>query len=254
MRSKAHLRILVVEDDRRMLELLRLGLVEQGHEVTTATSAEEGLRHVDHTTFEAIVLDIGLPGRSGFSMAHELRERPQRPAVLMLTALSHEDHVVLGLDAGADDYIIKPFSFPELIARIGSAVRRTQLARAEVLSFHSFRIDTAQRRLYCGHREIHVAHKEFLLLHALAMRRGEAVSRRDLIQAIWGPVAASHGALDTLVNSLREKLSDDAPGLIATIRGSGYCLVEDLEHPIETAQPIKPAQLTETEQPTGTVL
>jgi len=235
MNSVAHLRILVVEDDPRMVELLRLGLVEQGHGVTMATTAEDGLRLVDETDFEAIVLDIGLPGRSGYAMARELLERPLRPAILMLTALSHEDHVVLGLDAGADDYITKPFSFPELIARIGSAVRRMQLARADTLTFNCFRMDTAQRRLFCGHKEIHLAHKEYLLLRALAMRRGEVVSRRDLIQAIWGQVAASHGALDTLVNSLREKLNEEQTGLIATVRGSGYCVVEDIERHTGTA-------------------
>ncbi len=138
-------------------------------------------------------------------MACELLERPSRPAILMLTALSHEDHVVLGLDAGADDYITKPFSFPELIARIGSAVRRTQIAQTDKIIFHSFRMDTAQRKLFCGQREVCIAHKEYLLLHALAIRHGEVVARRDLIHAVWGQVAASHGALDTLVNSLREK-------------------------------------------------
>jgi len=235
MTSHAHLRVLVVEDDPRMVELLRMGLVEQGHAVMMATTAEDGLRLVDRTSFDAIVLDIGLPGRSGYSMARELLDRQSRPAILMLTALSHQDHVVLGFDAGADDYITKPFSFPELIARIGSAVRRTQLAQTDTIVFNSFRMVTAQRRLFCGHREVHVAHKEYLLLQALAMRRGEVVSRRDLIHAVWGQVAASHGALDTLVNSLREKLSDQRPGLIVTIRGSGYCLVDEAEQKTGTA-------------------
>lgn len=227
MPGHAHLRILVVEDDPRMLELLRMGLAEQGHSVVTSTNAEDGLQNVHSSLFDAIVLDIGLPGRSGYAMAHDLLKRPLRPAVLMLTALSQEDQVVLGLDAGADDYLAKPFSFSELLARIGSAVRRTQLARVDILTFHPYRLDTTQRRLYSGHKEVHVAHKEYLLLHQLALRRGEVISRRDLIQAIWGTAAASHGALDTLVNSLRDKLCDARPGLITTVRGSGYCLVEE---------------------------
>jgi len=229
MKPLAHLRILVIEDDPRMVELLRIGLVERGHAVTTAGTADDGLRLAHSFSFEAIVLDIGLPGRSGYTVAHALRERPERPAIVMLTALNQEDHVVVGLDAGADDYLTKPFSFPELIARIGSATRRTRIAQAGTCCFGPFVLDTFKRTLGCGLREIHLTHNEYVLLHTLALRRGEVVSRRDLMQAVWGTAAVSHGALDTLLNTLRDKLHADRPGLISTIRGNGYCLTEDAE-------------------------
>jgi DNA-binding response OmpR family regulator len=229
MEALTKLRILVVEDDPRMVEFLRTGLWEKGHLIVTAASAEEGLRLVDENVFDAILLDIGLPGRSGYSVAQHLRNRAHRPAIIMLTAMNQEDYVVGGLDAGADDYLTKPFSFPELVARITSAARRARIAAADNFSFGPFRLDTAQRRLFCDRAEIPISRNEYLLLHALALHRGETVSRRQLMQAIWGTTAISHGALDTLVNSLREKLNPEHPGLISTIRGSGYSLLEEVE-------------------------
>jgi DNA-binding response OmpR family regulator len=230
MNTFANLRILVIEDDPRMVELLRAGLREKGHSIVTATSAEEGEQLIDAHNFDAIVLDVGLPGRSGYSIAQHLSQREMRPAIVMLTAFSHEDNVVCGLDSGADAYLTKPFCFPELIARISSAVRRTRFAAADHFRFGTFTLDTQRRRLYSNRTEIHITHSEYRLLHALALNYGETVPRRQLMQAVWGADAMSHGALDTLVNSLRTKLSQEQPGLISTIRGSGYSLAASLEH------------------------
>jgi len=219
----------VIEDDPRMVELLRTGLSEKGHNVVTAISAEQGQKLVDDERFDAIVLDIGLPGRSGYTIAQHLRERPNRPAIVMLTALSQEDHVVGGLDAGADDYVTKPFSFPELLARITSAARRRRIAMAQDFAFGPFKLDVQKHRLLYNRAEVHVTRSEYLLLRMLALHRGEVVSRRQLIQAVWGNTIASHGALDTLVNSLRDKLGAEQPGLISTARGLGYSLAEEAD-------------------------
>jgi DNA-binding response OmpR family regulator len=227
MEALANLRILVIEDDLRMVELLRTGLWERGHSVVTATSAEEGQQLIDENTFDVIVLDIGLPGRSGYSIAQHLGKRPNRPAIVMLTALNQEDNVVYGLDAGADDYLTKPFSFPELAARIASAVRRTRIAANNDFSFGPFRLDVEKRRLFRGHTEIHITRSEYLLLRALALNQGETVSRRQLAQAIWGTTIITHGALDTLVNTVRDKLNAEQDGLISTIRGVGYALADN---------------------------
>jgi DNA-binding response OmpR family regulator len=229
MKTPAKLRILIIEDDLRMVELLRTGLWERGHTIVTATTAEQGQQLVDTENFDAIVLDIGLPGRSGYTIAQHLRTRPNRPAIVMLTALNQEDQVVCGLDAGADDYLTKPFSLPELVARIGSAARRARVTATDDFCFGPFRLDTRGRRLVCNRTEIHITRSEYLLLRALAHRRGEVVSRRQLMQAVWGTTIASHGALDTLVNTLREKLHAEKPGLITTVRGVGYTLVEDAD-------------------------
>ncbi|MGP8259270.1 MAG: response regulator transcription factor [Acidobacteriaceae bacterium] len=229
MKTPINLRILVIEDDPRMVELLRTGLWERGHCIVTATTAEQGQQLVDAENFDAIVLDIGLPGRSGYTIAQHLRTRPNRPAIVMLTALNQEDQVVCGLDAGADDYITKPFSFPELIARIDSATRRARVASTDDFCFGPFRLDTRSRRLLCNRVEVHITRGEYLLLRALALDRGEVVSRRQLMKAVWGTTVISHGALDTLVNTLREKLHAKQPGLISTARGVGYLLVEDAD-------------------------
>jgi DNA-binding response OmpR family regulator len=226
MKALAKLRILVIEDDPRMLELLRIGLGEAGHSTVTAITAEQGRQVADEETFDAIVLDIGLPGSSGYTVAHHLRDRPNRPAIVMLTALDKEDHIVCGLDAGADDYLTKPFCFPELVARIAAAARRSRIAAKNDLSFGPFRLDVGRHTLSHGRAEIHITRSEYLLLRALVLHRGEVVSRRQLMQAVWGATMVSHGALDTLVNTLRDKLKGEQPGPIATVRGLGYSLAE----------------------------
>jgi two-component system, OmpR family, response regulator len=229
MKPLSNLRILVVEDDPRMVELLSAGLREKGHFVLTATTAEDGQRIADAGNIDAIVLDVGLPGRSGFSIAAHLRERANRPAIVMLTALNQEDNVVCGLEAGADDYMTKPFSFPELAARIASAVRRTRIAAAGQFYFGPFHLDIAQRRLYRERAEIHITPSEYLLLYTLALHRGEIVSRRQLMQAVWGTASIRSGALDTLVNTLRGKIEAGQAEIVATIRGAGYSLADDAE-------------------------
>lgn len=227
MGSVSNLRILVVEDDPHMVEFLRTGLGEKGHSILTASTAEDGRKLVDEYTLDAVVLDIGLPDRSGFTIAHHLHQRAGRPAIIMLTALNQEDSVVYGLDVGADDYITKPFSFAELVARIGSAARRARIAAANELCFGPFQLDTTRRQLFCSRVPVHITPSEYLLLHSLMLNRGSVVSRRQLMQAVWGTTAISHGKLDGLVNTLREKLGVEHTGMISTIRGSGYSLLED---------------------------
>jgi two-component system, OmpR family, response regulator len=227
MKPLTDLRILVIEDDPRMVELLSTGLRERGHIVMAARTAEDGQRLADTRTLDAIVLDIGLPGRSGFSVAAHLRERANRPAIVMLTALNQEDNVVCGLDAGADDYLTKPFSFQELAARIAAAVRRTRIAAAGQFYFGAFHLDITQRRLFRDRIEIHITPTEYVLLYTLALHRGETVSRRQLMRAVWGNATIRSGALDTLVNALRGKIESGYSEMITTIRGSGYCLLDD---------------------------
>jgi DNA-binding response OmpR family regulator len=228
MKPASRYRILLVEDDPRMVELLRIGLSERGHAVVTAFTAEEGERLLDLHDFDGVVLDIGLPGRSGYSVVDHLRGRTIRPAILMLTALNQEDNVVYGLDAGADDYLTKPFSFPELVARIASAVRRNRIACEDVISIGNLQLDVRKRILHSHGKDLFITRSEYLLLRALTLDRGEVVPRRQLMQAVWGTAAISSGALDTLVNTLREKLGNEA-SLVVTVRGVGYRLEEETE-------------------------
>jgi DNA-binding response OmpR family regulator len=232
MAESVHLRILVIEDDPRMVDLLRRGLWDHGHSVVTAATAQEGQDLADEHDFDAIVLDIGLPDRSGFTVAAHLSQRADRPAIVMLTALNEEDHIVSGLDIGADDYLTKPFSFAELLARLACASRRSSLHRAGEIPFCGFTLDLKQHRLLHNHTEVRLTRSEYLLLRELALYCGEVVPRRKLMEAVWGTTQVTQGALDTLMASLREKLHEGQPeqhatDLVITLRGLGYMLLQE---------------------------
>lgn len=224
MNSLTTYRILVVEDDPRMVELLRQGLRERGHTVAIATNAREGQELSLSQQFDTVILDIGLPDRSGITVAKELRSHRDRPAVIMLTAFREEDHIVSGLDSGADDYLTKPFSFDELQARILSVGRRNQIRRATEVHFGVFTLDLEKHRLHARYREVHLTRGEYLALRELALHLGETVSRRQLMIAVWGTTEISQGALDTMMGTLREKLHAVEPEVMSTRRGLGYSL------------------------------
>ena len=232
MKALAKLRILVIEDDSRMLEFLRTGLRQGGHCVVIAKTAEQGRRIADQGGFDAVVLRGDLPGQNGFALAQQLQERPDGPAIVTL-APSRD-----GLDSGADGSLNGPISLPELLARIDSAVRRTRTPAPDHMSFGPFHLDIGKRRLTCDHGQIQITRSEYLLLRALVLHRGQTVPRRQLVQAVWGTTTISHGTLDTLVNTLRGKLNLRQPWLIATVGGAGYALVEDATlRPAATAEP-----------------
>jgi DNA-binding response OmpR family regulator len=223
------MRILVVEDEPRMLELLRKGLYEHGFAIMTAVDGETGLEIAMAHEFDAIVLDIGLPKMDGYALMRALREKARMTPVLMLTARDTEDEIIRGLDAGADDYLTKPFSFPELVARLQSVTRRHREEGDGTIQIDDVVIDPARRSVMRNHESIDLTRLEFLLLVCLARRAGQCVPRHTLIEFIWGadhPVGEN--ALDVLVNALRAKI--DAPyskKLIATVRGSGYIFKRD---------------------------
>jgi DNA-binding response OmpR family regulator len=220
------LRILVVEDDPRMLELLRQGLWEHGHLVVTAANGPEGLQLGEELEFDIIVLDIGLPELDGYQVAARLRANRCPVPILMLTALDMEDDIIRGLDLGADSYMTKPFSFPELLARIGSLTRRSSAASTTELRSSALRLDTVQHKVIYAGRPILLTRSEFLLLQQLAQHADNPLSRKTLMDKIWGvDVPVNRGVLDTLINSLRRKLdTPDHQSLIKTVRGLGYRL------------------------------
>jgi DNA-binding response OmpR family regulator len=218
------LRILIIEDESRMLELLRQGLYEHGFTVMTACDGETGLEIATAHELDAIVLDIGLPKLDGFALMQSLRARARMTPVLMLTARDTEDDIIRGLDLGADDYLTKPFSFPELVARLQSITRRVREGGDSTIKAGDVVIDPVMHTVTRGGESIDLTRLEFLLLTCLARRVGQCVPRQALIECIWDtdhPVGAT--ALDVLVNSLRAKI--DAPyrgKTICTVRGSGY--------------------------------
>jgi DNA-binding response OmpR family regulator len=219
------LRLLVVEDDPRMLELLRKGLWEHGHLVVAASNGAEGLHLGGEHDFDVIVLDIGLPELNGYQVAAGLRVSRRAAPIIMLTALDMEDDIVRGLDLGADDYMTKPFSFPELLARIDSLARRSGRASSEEQRYADLMLDAIRLRAIRSGKQVSLTKSEFVLLQQLMQHAGSPLSRETLTEKIWGDAPVRRGVLDTLVNSLRGKLQGlDCGSLIKTIRGLGYCL------------------------------
>jgi DNA-binding response OmpR family regulator len=180
--------------------------------------------------FDAIILDIGLPGLSGYDVAQVLRERKYPAQILMLTAYSQEDQIVRGLNFGADDYLTKPFSFPELLARLRAITRAAAEQSPLTLTVADMVVDRIRRKVARQGQGIDVTRTEFALLERLALCSPRLASRESLIDGIWGRNEVTPGALDVLVNSLRSKVDSPFPQkLLHTVRGAGYALKADLD-------------------------
>jgi len=224
-RDNGRMRVLVVEDEARMANLLARGLREEGHAADVAGSGEDALWMARAVPYDAIVLDVMLPGLDGFGTCRELRSAGVWAPVLMLTARDAVDDRIAGLDAGADDYLLKPFSFGELLARLRALARRAPEERPTTLAVGALRLDPATRRVWRGDDEVELSAKSFALLEAFMRRPGEVLSRSRLLEAAWDLGFESRSNIvDVYVRSLREKLGRDS---IETIRGAGYRLRPD---------------------------
>jgi two-component system OmpR family response regulator len=223
------MRILVVEDEEKMAGLIRRGLREEGMAVDVAARGEDALWMAGSTEFDAIVLDLMLPGIDGFETCRRLREDGVWAPVLMLTARDAVTDRVAGLDHGADDYLVKPFSFAELLARLRALVRRGAAERPAVLEVGGLRLDPATHRVSRDGTEISLSAKEFALLEVFMRHAGEAVSRFELLEHAWDyDYENRSNVVDVYVRYLREKV--DRPfgtDTIETVRGVGYRLREE---------------------------
>ncbi len=222
-------RILIVEDEAKIAGLLRRGLAEEGHAADVATRGEDALWMSRATSYDAVVLDVMLPGIDGFETCRRLRAEGIWTPVLMLTARGTVEDRVSGLDAGADDYLAKPFSFAELLARVRALRRRGAPERPTVVEVGALRLDPATRVVRRGETEIALSAKEFTLLEILMRRAGEVLSRFQLLEYAWdGDYDNRSNVVDVYVSYLRDKI--DRPfGVrsIETVRGAGYRLRED---------------------------
>jgi two-component system OmpR family response regulator len=220
------LRVLVVEDEIKMASLIRRGLRSEGLAADVAIKGEDALWMAASTTYDAIVLDVMLPGIDGFETCRRLRESGIWSPVLMLTARDAIEDRVAGLDGGADDYLTKPFSFAELLARLRALARRGPVERPAVLEVGDLRLDPAARRVWRGETEVSLSAKEFQLLETFMRHPGEVLSRYQLLEHAWDyDYENRSNIVDVYVRYLRDKI--DRPfgrRSLETVRGAGYRL------------------------------
>ncbi|HUX87054.1 MAG TPA: response regulator transcription factor [Chloroflexota bacterium] len=221
--------VLVVEDDPRVARVVERGLRDAGHRVAVANDGVTGLAQALGATSDVIVLDVMLPKLDGLALCRELRQQGVSTPVLMLTARDAIPDRVRGLDAGADDYLTKPFALEELLARIRALGRRaTAEQEDEILTFGNLRLDVIRHEVTRGERRIDLTLKEFRLLEYLMRNAGRVLSRAQIADHVWGyDTDNTSNVVDTYVHYLRNKVDRDSPRpLIRTIRGLGYTLKE----------------------------
>jgi DNA-binding response OmpR family regulator len=220
------MQVLVVEDEPRMSELLRQGLEEEGHSVVLTGNGRDALAMAESHPFDAIVLDVMLPGLDGFSVAKRLRSARNQTPILMLTARDATTDIVEGLNLGADDYLVKPFSFEVLLARLRAVSRRGAIAQPPVLQVADLSLDPSAHEVARSGRRIVLTRTEYGLLELLMRRAGRVVTRENLIESVWGfDSNVRSNTLDAFIRLLRDKVEGDGEmSLIQTVRGVGYCL------------------------------
>jgi heavy metal response regulator len=223
------MRILLVEDDRKVASFIRKGLTEEGYAVDVAHDGEAGLLMGLDRLHDVIVLDVMLPGKPGFQVLRELRQAKVATPVLLLTARDAVEDKVQGLDAGADDYLTKPFAFAELLARVRALLRRGKAAQAPALQAADLILDPAARTVKRGGETIPLTNREFALLEYFLRNPGRVLTRTMIAEHVWDySFDAGTNVIDVYVNYLRKKIdAGREPKLIHTVRGVGYVLKTD---------------------------
>ena len=220
------MRILLIEDDARIANFVVKGLRENAYAVDTAANGETALYHLSVSSYDVIILDVMLPVKDGLTVCRELREMQIKTPVLMLTARDAVEDRIAGLDSGADDYLVKPFAFGELLARLRALLRRVADVRPPVIVVGDLKIDTTAQKVWRGEKEIFLTTKEYGLLEYLARESGRVVGRADIAEHVWDEnFDAFSNLIDVYIKRLRTKINDGfAAQLIQTRRGAGYIL------------------------------
>ncbi|WP_166427108.1 response regulator transcription factor [Nonomuraea mesophila] len=219
------MRLLVVEDEEDLVDALRVGLVRAGYAVDVAYDAPSANEKLQVNTYDLVLLDLNLPGGDGFQLCRTVRAAGQGVRIIMVTARDRLDDRVRGLDEGADDYLVKPFAFPELLARVRALLRRESSGGTSVLEVGGLRIDTARLEVSLDGRSLALTPKEYGVLHYLMTRPGHVVSSEELLEHVWDEHADPFtNTVRVTVGNLRRKLQED--GLIETVISRGYRLKE----------------------------
>jgi DNA-binding response OmpR family regulator len=224
------MRLLLIEDYKPLQKSLSQGLQEAGFAVDATGDGREGLWYATGNDYDVIILDIMLPGLDGLSILQKLRSAGKQTHILLLTAKDSVNDRVKGLNLGADDYLVKPFAFEELLARIRAIIRRNYKDKNPVIHIGPVQIDTTAQRVWCGQNEISLTPREYALLEYLALRTGQVVSRTDIWEHVYDfHSSATSNVVDVYIGYLRKKIEGPGnPPLIHTIRGRGYLLGEQL--------------------------
>ena len=222
------MRLLLIEDYRPLQQSLTKGLREAGFAVDTTGDGQEGLWYAMGNEYDVIILDLMLPGMDGLEILKKIRSEGRNSHVLILTAKDTVRDRVTGLDLGADDYLVKPFAFEELLARVRALLRRSYREKNPCIEIKDLRIDLTTQRVYRSSEEIRLTPREYALLEYLAMRAGQTISRTDIWEHIYEfASSASSNVVDVYVGYLRKKIErPNEPALIQTVRGRGYMLGE----------------------------
>ena len=220
------MRILVIEDDQVLHHIITKRLKEEGHSVDDCYDGESGFDYADSLQYDCIVLDLMLPKRDGISVLKELRAKGNLSPVLILTARDSIDDRVIGLDAGADDYLVKPFAFDEFSARVRALLRRRSAAKSTKLSLADLTLDTSNREITRGTQKIRLTSTEYALLEYLLLNQGHVLTRSQIADHVWNyDFEYDSNVVDVYIRYLRNKIDRDFPvKLIHTIRGAGYVM------------------------------
>ena len=224
-------RILIVEDEAKLAKALAEGLSQEGYQTQTALTGEEALFSLSREAFDLILLDVMLPGRSGLEITKILREKNDQIPILILTARDSVEDRVLGLECGADDYLIKPFAFPELVARVKVLLKRTKVETSLKMTFQDLEMDLLTRQVSRSNTKLDLTVKEFEVLEYLLRHRNEVVSREMLAKDVWKEISRAiplDNVIDVHMTRLRKKVDSEFPtSLIHTIRGVGFTMKQD---------------------------
>jgi DNA-binding response OmpR family regulator len=220
------MRLLIIEDYRPLQKSLTKGLREAGYAIDITGDGQEGLWYAMSNDYDVIILDLMLPGLDGLEILKKIRAQGKKTHILILTAKDTVQDRIIGLDLGADDYLVKPFEFEELLARIRALLRRSYSEKNPVIKIGDLQIELTTQNVYRGQEEIQLTSREYVLLEYLAMRAGELVSRSDIWEHIYEfNSSASSNVVDVYIGYLRKKIErPDKPVLIHTVRGRGYMM------------------------------
>jgi heavy metal response regulator len=220
------MRVLVVEDERRLSGIIKRGLIEEGYAVDAVYDGEEAQYMAETTTYDIIILDIMLPKKDGIAVCKDLRAKKINTPILMLTARDSVEDRVRGLDSGADDYVVKPFAFSELLARIRALLRRESLLKTPKIQVGDLIMDTLTREVWRGERKIELTNKEYSILEYFMTRPNMVITRTMLEENAWDyEYDSMSNIIDVYIRRLRRKIDGEAEdSLIQTVRGAGYRL------------------------------